>query len=111
MKVSGKLSARDTLASLYAVDELPPAAAGAGPAYANVAAVRYKRGLGQDSYAGGYYTGRTDVEGYNHVAGADGNIRLDRSSALSFYAFTSSTGGPGRPGMTPWRSTAPTGIS
>jgi len=96
VKLSGKLSARDTVAWLYAADERPGASTGSDPAYAHVAAFRYKRAFGQDSYLGGFYAGREEGTTYNRVAGADGAIRLDRSSALGFYAFGSATGGPGR---------------
>jgi hypothetical protein len=96
VKVSGKLSSRDTMAALYSADELAPAGAAGEESLAQVGAVRYKRGLRQDSYLGGFYTGRSDTNGFNRVAGADGSVRIDRSSAISFYAFGSSTGGTGR---------------
>jgi len=91
VKVSGKLSALNTISSLYAADELPPSDGGAGDRYAHVAILRYKRTLSQDSYVGGFYTGREEGSGFNRVAGGDASLRLDQSSALGFHAFGSST--------------------
>jgi hypothetical protein len=45
---------------------------------------------------GGFYTGRESAAAYNRVAGADGSFRLNRSSAIGFYALGSATGGAGR---------------
>jgi hypothetical protein len=87
-KVSGKLGRADTISSLYALDDVRNEAA---PDWAQVAVVRYKRALRQDAYLGGYYVGREQGSDFNHVAGVDGRIRLDRSSAIGLYAFGSDT--------------------
>jgi hypothetical protein len=93
-KVSGKLSQADTLASIYALDELPAAPLGvARDDYAHFSLLRYKRSLSQDSYLGGFYTGREEGGLFNRVAGADGTLRVSRSSAFGFYALGSSTRG------------------
>lgn len=92
VKVTGKLARNDTLASLYAADELPATAAGAAAqAYAHFTVMRYKRSLTQDSYLGGFYAGREQGPAFNRVAGADGSFRIDRSSAVGFYALGSTT--------------------
>ncbi len=91
-RVSGKLARADTISSLYAMDEPPaqPGAAVTSP-HAHVAILRYKRSLAQDAYLGGFYTGREQGSQFNRVAGMDGRLRLDRSSAVGLYAFGSNT--------------------
>jgi hypothetical protein len=97
LKLSGKLAQRDTLAAIYAADELPrDAGASSEPAsYAQDLIVRYKRALDQDSYVGAFLTDRETDSGFNRVAGADGSLRLDKSAAVGFYAFGSRTRAPG----------------
>ncbi len=96
-KLTGKLGAADTLASIYAVDEQPDSAVDAGsPDYAQVAVVRYKRSLAGDSYLGGFYTGREEGDAFNRVYGGDASLRVTQASALGFYAFGSSTRPHGR---------------
>ncbi|MGE5199224.1 MAG: DUF5916 domain-containing protein, partial [Rhodospirillaceae bacterium] len=91
-KLTGKLAAADTLASIYAVDEQPDAAVEAGsPEYAQVAVLRYKRSLEGDSYLGGFYTGREEGDAFNRVYGGDGSLRVTPAGAFGFYAFGSST--------------------
>jgi hypothetical protein len=87
-KLNGKFGPRDTVASIYALDELP---GGGKEDYAHFAIVRYKRALSGDSYLGGFFTGRFEGASSNVVAGADGQIRLDPASALGFHAFGSGT--------------------
>jgi hypothetical protein len=94
-KISGKLAARDTISLLYSADEIQPdTGGGEAPAdrqLAHVSILRYKRSLNQDAYLGGFVTAREQGGSFNRVAGADGTLRLDDSSALGFYAFGSST--------------------
>jgi hypothetical protein len=90
VKVSGKLAAHDTLAAIHAVDESAEASDG-GTEKAQATILRYRRTLTQDSYLGGFYTGREDGGAFNRVAGADGSLRIDKASALGFYAFGSTT--------------------
>lgn len=96
VKVSGKLAARDTLASIYAIDEVSEASDGRTEK-AQAAILRYRRSLSQDSYVGAFYTGREDGTAFNRVAGADGSLRLDQSAAIGFYAFGSTTRVDGEP--------------
>ena len=91
-KLTGKLGASGTLASIYAVDEQPDSAVAAGsPDYAQVAVLRYKHALKGDSYVGGFYTGREEGDAFNRVFGGDGSLRVTQAGALGFYAFGSST--------------------
>lgn len=88
VKLNGKLGPRDTVASIYAMDELPD---GGPDAFAHFTILRYKHALRQDSYLGGFYTGRFQGDAFNLVAGADGQVRIDPASAISFHAFHSGT--------------------
>ena len=91
-RLTGKLASADSVAAIYAVDELSEDAVDAGGSeYAQVSIVRYKHGLQGDSFLGGFYTGREEGDAYNRVYGGDGSIRLTQASALGFYAFGSST--------------------
>lgn len=93
VRLTGRLGEADTLAAIYAVDEL--ASGTAGPEHAQVAVLRYKRALRGDSYVGGFYTGREMGPAVNRVVGADGSIRVTGAGALGFYAFGSSTSAAG----------------
>ena len=87
-KLDGKLAPRDTIASIYAMDEQP---AGAADKYAHFTIARYKHALAEDSYVGGFWTGRFEGSRYNIVAGGDGQIRLSPSSYFGYYALVSET--------------------
>ncbi len=87
LKLTGKIGDRNTLASIYAMDELP--ANQGQDKYAHVGILRYKRALNQDNFIGGFYTGRESEDHYNRVIGADGQIRLNRSSHIGFHGFYS----------------------
>jgi hypothetical protein len=87
-KLDGKLSDRDTIASIYALDELP---AGGPGKYAQVGILRYKRSLDQDSYLGAFVTERTDAARSNGVAGTDGQLRLTPASQVGYHLFLSRT--------------------
>jgi len=87
-KLDGKLAPRDTIASIYALDELPSEAASK---YAHFTIVRYKHALTEDSYVGGFWTGRFEGSRYNVVAGADGQIRISPSSYFGYHALVSQT--------------------
>jgi len=88
IKLSGKIGDKTTIASLYAIDELPE---GSNENYAHFSIFRYKRALNQDSYLGGFYTGRERENGYNRVLGSDGILRVSQSSLFNYYLFGSQT--------------------
>ena len=87
IKLSGKTGKKNTIASIYALDELP----GDDPDgdYAHFAIMRYKRTLSSDSYIGGVYTGREVENGHNRVFGADGSQRINQSSVLGYHLLFS----------------------
>ncbi len=93
LKLNGKVGARDTIASIYAMDKLP---AGSSEDYAHVAIARYKRALSGDSFIGGVWTGRFEGSRYNVVAGSDGFLRINPSSTFSYQALFSLTKPPGQ---------------
>jgi len=96
-KLSGRVGERNTISTIYALNELPQSENGRD--YAQFAIIRYKRSLNQDSYLGGIYTGREDGERYNRVAGMDGQLRLSDSTLFGFHALGSQANGQlGNPG-------------
>ena len=91
-KLTGKVSPKDTIAAIYARDNLPDDTVDEHPAFT---IVRYKHALKGDSFVGGFYTARDYGRGYNRVAGADGRIRLSGTSVFDFHLFGSFTRGQG----------------
>ncbi len=87
-KLIGKIGPKDTVASLYALDQLGPESA---TDYAHFTIGRFKHALRSDSFIGGVWTGRFSGPSYNAVAGVDGHIRLGASSYFSFHALYSRT--------------------
>jgi hypothetical protein len=93
-KLSGKVGKKDTVASIFALDESPsgdPAYEPGGARYAGFAVLRYRRAVAGDGYLGAFYTGREYAGGSNRVVGADGQLRLSKSSMLGFHGFGSWT--------------------
>ncbi|MBN2199758.1 MAG: carbohydrate binding family 9 domain-containing protein [Candidatus Aminicenantes bacterium] len=88
LKLSGKLTSRDTLAAIYARDDLPSDDVDAHPDFA---IFRLKHALKGDSYLGGFYTGREYGRGFNRFGGLDGRFRLSNTSVASFHLFGSLT--------------------
>ncbi len=86
VKVSGKLSKKNTIATILARDE--PRLGGDS---ADFGIFRYKRSLKEDSFLGVVYTGKEREDGYNRLFGADGLFRVSRSATLGFHAFSSRT--------------------
>ena len=88
IKLSGKIGRRSTIASIYALDELPDAGDDKKD-YAHFAVLRYKLALHSDSYIGGFYTGREVENGYSRLLGIDGESRINESSTLGYNIFGS----------------------
>jgi hypothetical protein len=72
LKLTGKIGKKNTLASIYAMDELPDNYQLGD--YAHVGIFRYKRALTQDSFLGGFFSGRELEHSYNRVVGSDGRL-------------------------------------
>ena len=86
LKLNGKVGDNNTIASVYAMDELLDTEQGD---YAHFAIFRYKRALRKDSFIGGFYTGRERQSGFNRVLGADGQLRINQASIFGFHFFQS----------------------
>ena len=90
-KLTGKISKKDEVNILYSADELYTTTEAGKTDYAHFPLVRYKRNLKNESYLGFLYTGRESIESDNRVLGADGQIRLNKSTMLEFNGFNSHT--------------------
>ncbi len=88
LKATGKLGATNTIASIYAKDELPQTDSDRHPDFG---IFRFKHSLKDDSFLGGFYTSRFEGSGYNQLAGSDGRIRLSQTSIAEFHLFGSFT--------------------
>jgi len=91
-KLTGKITPRDTVAAIYAQDNLPGDPFDAHPEFT---IVRYKHSLKDDAYIGTFYTGREYGSGFNRVGGLDGRFRLSQTSIASFHLFGSFSKAPG----------------
>lgn len=88
-KITGKIGPQNTLAVLYALDNvLEPDRAALGR-YVHAPILRYKRSLSDDSYVGLLYTGRELEETNNRVVGYDQYYRLSDASSISTSGFLS----------------------
>lgn len=90
-KLSGKIDARNTIASLYVMDEIPTDERALSGSYSHFPIFRYKRSLAEDSYLGAIYAGRELTGHYNRVLGADGMLRVTPGSMFQFNALYSTT--------------------
>lgn len=90
-KLAGKIGEENTLAALYAADELPPEISVAGGKYNHFTVLRYKRAFGKDSYLGGLYAGVEQTDHHNRLGALDGQIRLTPSSLVEYNAMISKT--------------------
>ncbi len=88
LKMFGKLGRKSSLAAIYARDDLPDDPIDAHP---NFMICRYKFALKEDSYIGGFYTGKEYGHGFNRVVGADGRFRLTQASIADFHLFSAFT--------------------
>jgi hypothetical protein len=89
VKLSGKITASDTVAALYSRDELSKWDDAGDDS--DFAILRYKHAIKGDTYVGGFYTGREGSDGFNRVFGVDGLLRTSRSSTISYHALASRT--------------------
>ncbi len=91
VKLSGKLWTKNTIASMYAADELPFEESQLNGDYAHVPVIRYKRAFNDDGYVGGIFTGREMKDHFNRVAGIDGMVRISEGSTIEWNGLFSST--------------------
>lgn len=91
IKLSGKIGTKNTLAILYAADELPSYLSPIEGKYAHFPIIRYKRAFTDDSYIGGIYAGRETENDFNRTAGIDGIVRVTEASTLEWNGIFSRT--------------------
>jgi hypothetical protein len=89
VKLSGRIGAKNYLSVLYAADRMPDTETGQYGNYSHFPVLRYKRSLRDDSYLGVLATSVFNAGSNNYVAGADGNIRLNKSTMLEFHSLFS----------------------
>jgi hypothetical protein len=87
-RLTGKITPRDTLAAIYARDNLPGDSVDVHPDFT---IARYKHTLKSDSYIGAFYTGREAGRVFNRVGGVDGRFRLSDTMVASFHLLGSLT--------------------
>jgi hypothetical protein len=90
-KLTGKMTPRDTVAAIYAQDNLPGDDVDVHPDFM---IGRYKHSLKDDAYIGAFYTGREAGGAFNRVGGLDGRFRLSQTQTASFHLFGSLTKAP-----------------
>ncbi len=87
-RLTGKIGRRDTVAAVYAKDQWPDDEVDENPDFT---IFRYRHSLREDSFIGGFYTGREFSGGFNRVGGVDGRFRLSPTSVAAFHLFGSWT--------------------
>ncbi len=88
IKLSGKMSRRDTVLGLFAKDDISEDGETLNPYYS---ILRYRHSLKNDSYIGGFWTGKTRGDYYNRIIGSDGRLRLNDLSVVEYHYFGSFT--------------------
>jgi len=88
LKLNGRIGKKNTVASIYALDDLPDTAT---DNRAHFGIFRYKRAIAQDGFLGAFYTGRERESGFNRVLGVDGQVRLNKSTLFGYHLFGSQT--------------------
>jgi len=91
-RLTGKVGAKNTIAAIYARDDLGNDPVDGHPDFA---IVRFKHSLKDDSFIGGFYTSRFQGGGWNQLAGSDGRIRVSQTSVTEYHFFGSFTQQPG----------------
>lgn len=92
IKLSGKVSPRDSLLLLAAQDQYAGDVDGEGEdGRALVSVLRYRRHLGgsSNSYLGGFLTSREEEGRFSRLVGFDGRVNLGGSRNLEYYSFAS----------------------
>lgn len=85
-KLTGKIGDQNTLAVIYAMDELRDDIT-ATDNYAHFPIVRYKRALSDDSFIGGIAASRELKNSFNRIGGIDGQIRISESSQIELHGL------------------------
>ncbi|MDA0986199.1 MAG: DUF5916 domain-containing protein [Bacteroidetes bacterium] len=91
LKLSGKISDKSTLATIFAVDEVMNSNLTPSGQDAIFPIFRYKHSLSGDSYLGGIFTGKEMENYFNRVAGTDGIFRISESSYFAHQILFSNS--------------------
>ena len=91
LKLSGKIGVKNTLSAMYAADRTPKPDDEIYGRYSHFPVLRYKRSLRDDGYLGILSTSVIKNNSTNYVYGADGNIRVNKSTLLEFHSILSNT--------------------
>ncbi len=95
VKVTGKIGAKNTIAALYAMDNVPEADRPQLGRYSHFPIVRYKLALSEDSYVGALIAGQEFYNSTNNLAGVDNQLRVSKAAILEGGAFLSQYTAPG----------------
>jgi hypothetical protein len=90
VKLAGKIDAKNTIAAIYAADELPNDF-GSNDKFSHIPIIRIKSALSEDSYFGGLAASVERKNNYNRIAGLDEMFRFGDGSVLESHAIVSST--------------------
>ena len=90
-KLSGKVGLKNTLSVMYATDRISFPDNELYGKYSHFPVLRYKRSLKNDGYLGAIATSVLRGNSANYVYGADGNIRVNKSSLFEFHSILSNT--------------------
>ncbi len=88
-KLTGKIGESNTIAAIYALDNVPEYNRDALGRYVNVPILRYKRTLSNDSYMGLMYAARELEHTNNRVVGYDELYRVSDASVVESNGFLS----------------------
>lgn len=88
IKLAGKIGENNTIAAIYAIDEISDPLPGMGK-NTHFPIIRYKRSLNEDSYIGVIVAAEEQKDNFNRVAGLDGQIRLTKASQLEYNGILS----------------------
>lgn len=97
LKISGKLGAKTSISSIYAIDESPGSETNDDGILlhpgkqAIFSILRLRHAITGDSYIGGFVTNRDLSQNHNRVIGADGRFRLSSKSLSEFHLLGSIT--------------------
>ncbi|MBU1014382.1 MAG: carbohydrate binding family 9 domain-containing protein [Bacteroidetes bacterium] len=90
LKLSGSINKKNTLAVLYAIDELGETLE-ESKTFAQVPILRYKFNYQGENFLGLLYSGRLDKDINNHAYGIDGKTKIGKSSFLEYNAYNTHT--------------------
>lgn len=88
IKLAGKIGENNTIAAIYAIDEISDPLPGRGK-NTHFPIIRYKRSLSEDSYVGLIVAAEEQKDNFNRVAGVDGQLRLTKASQLEYNGILS----------------------